>query len=287
MNDKVELVSLDDIDDGAAPRERTGLDAEAFEELKASILRSGLRMPVELFALEGAGGARFGIVSGYRRVTAFRALREMGLERFGAVPAFVRPARALAETLAAMVEENAVRADLSAWEQGRIALVARDLGAYATIEAAVEGLYPGASQMKRSRLRALARLVEGFDGAMAAPETLSLRQALRLAGAVRDGFGEVMATALEQSSLKDPETQWGLIQPYLDEAERAGAKGASGTAGGGARRRPIRVARPRAGLVIRREMVRDGWVLHFTGKEARSALMDRVFEEIEDIFTPR
>lgn len=286
MADKVELVPLDDIDDGAVPRERTGLDGAAFEELKTSILLSGLRMPVELCPIEGGG--RFGIVSGYRRVTAFRALREMGIGRFEAIPAFVRPARGLAETLAAMVEENAVRADLSPWEQGRIALVARDLGAYATIEAAVEGLYPAAEKSKRSRLRALARLVEGFDGVMAAPERLSWRQALRLADAVRDGYGEAMAVALEQAGLKDPETQWALLAPYLDEAEkfRAEKVGAAPSAAGGGRRRPIRLARPRAGLVIRREMTPDGWRLHFTGREARSALMDRVIEEIEHLLGP-
>ncbi len=43
--------------------------------------------------------------------------------------------------------------------------------------------------------------------------------------------------------------------------------------------------RPR-GIVIRREMARDGWVLHFTGREARGMLMDRVIEEIELMFAP-
>lgn len=277
MTGKVEPIPLDDIDDDAVPRERTGLDGEAFAELKASILASGLRMPVEVFALEDRPG-RFGIVSGFRRVAAFRELRAMGAGRFDAVPAFVRPARGLAETLAAMVEENAVRADLSPWEQGRIALVARELGAYPTIEAAVEGLYPAADKSKRARLRALARLVEGFDGALAAPEALSLRQAMRLAGAVRDGYGEAMRVALGESRLSDPEAQWALVAPYLDEAEKMGP--AVG-------RRPIRVARPRASLVIRREMTPEGWRLHFTGKDAKSALMDRVIEEIEDIFRPR
>ena len=32
--------------------------------------------------------------------------------------------------------------------------------------------------------------------------------------------------------------------------------------------------------------MRDGWRLNFTGPEAKSALMDRVIEEIEAIFTP-
>jgi ParB family chromosome partitioning protein len=289
MDHITELVALAEIDDAALARDRTGLDPEPLRELRDSILANGLRQPVELFPLgEPHGEKRYGIVSGFRRVAAYREILGMGFEKFAAIPAFVRPARELAETLAAMVEENTVRADLSPYEQGRIAWAARNAGVFATIEEAVERLYPTANAMKRSRLRTLARLPEAFDGLLTAPERLSLRQALRIAGALRDGFGEAMATALEQASLREPEAQWQLLQPYLVEAERQHAEAEpEPIPAPGGRRRPIRTARPRAGLVIRREMTRDGWCLHFTGKEAKGALIDRVFIEIEDIFAPR
>lgn len=284
MDDQVERIPLAAIEENAIPRDRTGLDGEALRELRDSILASGVRQPVEVFRLSGTEGApRYGIVSGFRRVTACRELVEMGVERFGSIPAFVRPARAIGETLAAMVEENAVRADPSPYEQGRIAWVAREHGVFGTIEEAVERLYPAANGMKRSRLRALARLAEALDGALAAPEALSLRQALRVAGAVRAGFGEAMATALEEASDRDPATQWALIAPYLAEAETVGPEEPPAV---GTRRRPIRVARPRPGLTIRREMTKAGWRLHFTGAEASSPLMDRVIEEIEALFAP-
>lgn len=283
MGDQVELIPLENIDDDAIPRDRTGLEAEALRELRDSILASGVRQPVEVFRLNGPEGApRYGVVSGFRRVTACRELAGMGVDRFGSIPAFVRPARAIAETLAAMVEENAVRADPSPYEQGRIAWVAREHGVFGTIEEAVDRLYPAANGMKRSRLRALARMAEALDGALAAPEALSLRQALRVAGAVRDGFGEAMATALEEASDRDPATQWALIAPYLAEAETVGPEEPAV----GTRRRPIRVARPRPGLTIRREMTKAGWRLHFTGSEASGPLMDRVIEEIEALFAP-
>jgi ParB family chromosome partitioning protein len=290
MPDEIQLVPLAEIDDTALARDRTGLDPESLRELRDSIVKSGLRLPVELFPLpEPYGEVRYGIVSGFRRVAACRELFGWGMEQYAAIPAIVRPARELAETLAAMVEENAVRADLSPYEQGRIAWFARNAGVFPTIEEAVDRLYPAANPMKRSRLRALATLPEELDGLLTAPEKLSLRQALRIAGAIRDGFGEAMATALQQSSLKDPETQWALLQPYLMEAERLGAdEGEAAPAPAPVeRRRPIRVSRPRVGIVVRREMTRDGWCLHFTGKEAKSALMDRVIEELEDIFSPR
>ncbi len=39
--------------------------------------------------------------------------------------------------------------------------------------------------------------------------------------------------------------------------------------------------RPRHSLTIRRERTSDGYCLHFTGREARSALMDDILDEIE------
>ena len=284
MDDQVERIPLAAIEEDAIPRDRAALDAEALRELRDSVAVSGVRQPVEVFRLSGTQDApRYGVVSGFRRVTVCRELLALGVERFSSIPAFVRPARDLAGTLAAMVEENAVRADPSPYEQGRIAWVAREQGVFGTIEEAVDRLYPAANMAKRSRLRALARLAEALDGALAAPEALSLRQALRVAGAVRAGFGEAMATALEEAEARDPATQWALIAPYLAEAETVGPEEPPAV---GARRRPIRVARPRPGLTIRREMTKAGWRLHFTGAEASSPLMDRVIEEIEALFAP-
>ena len=119
-----------------------------------------------------------------------------------------------------MVEENAIRADLSPWEQGRIAVTARDAGVFPTIEEAVDRLYPAANAVKRTRLRSLARVAEFLDGLLTAPESLSERQLLRLAAALRDGFGEIIEAALRQTTLRDPASQWAAILPYLVESER-------------------------------------------------------------------
>jgi ParB family chromosome partitioning protein len=288
MPEAVHLIPLAEIHDAALPRDRTGLDPEPLRELQSSILASGLRQPVELFPLaEPVGEACYGIVSGFRRVKAFRDLFAMGLDKFAAIPAFLRPARELAQTLAAMVEENEIRANLSPYEQGRIALFARDQEIFPTIEEAVDRLYPAASAAKRSRLRSFARVAEQLDGALTAPEKLTTTQMLRLADACRHGYAEVMAAALDEASLKDPESQWQLLQPYLAESERAHAESPEpAPSAPRTRRRPIRLSRPCTGLVIRRELIRDGWRLNFTGPEAKSALMDRVIEEIEAIFTP-
>ena len=130
MPDTIHQIPLAEIDDAALPRDRTGLDPEPLRELRNSILKSGLRMPVELSRSPTRAAHRYGIVSGFRRIAAFRELPTPGLDAYATIPAFLRTPADLAATLAAMVEENAIRADLSPWEQGRIAVLARDQGVY-------------------------------------------------------------------------------------------------------------------------------------------------------------
>ena len=188
-----------------------------------------------------------------------------------------------------MVEENAVRADLSPWEQGRVAVTARDAGVFPTIEEAVDRLHPAASAVKRTRLRSLARVAEFLDGLLTAPESLSERQLLRLAAALRAGFGEIIEAAIRQTTLRDPASQWAAILPYLVESERILVTDPEPEAPTTreTRGRPRRILRPRPHLVIRREIARDGYILRFTGREATSSLLDEILDDIERMYSPR
>ncbi len=283
LPDTVHRVPLAEIDDAALTRDRNGLDEDALTELRLSIAASGLRMPVELFALsEPRPPHRYGLLSGLRRLHAYRALHELTRdERYTTIPAFLRAPGTMAEALAAMVEENEIRTDLSPWERGRIALIAHRQEIFPTIEEAVAKLYPAANSMKRSRLRSVAHLVEELDGHLTDPERLSLRQTLRLSAAIRAGFGDVIRTALEESTLDDPDSQWQLLLPILTEAEQPPPEAPKPRPG-----RPRRVARHGPGLTIRREQTRNGYVLHFTGADATSGLLDAVFDEIDRLFGP-
>jgi ParB family chromosome partitioning protein len=284
MPDTVRPIPLAEIDAAALTRDRTGLDPEPLAELQLSIATSGLRQPIEVFPLaEPSGPHRYGLLSGYRRLLAFRSLHaETGQDRWAAVPAFVRARTSLATALAAMVEENEIRAGLSAFERGLICVRARDQGAFASVEQAVEALDPTASRVKRHRLRALAHFAEEMQGHFAAPETLPESKCFRIARAIDAGFGELLRTALEESSLTDPGHQWTLVQPILEEAEaHARAPERSATSG-----RPRRILRPRYALTVRREHTRDGWSLHFTGREATGAMIDLVLDEIERMYSP-
>ena len=166
MPDPIQLIPLAEIDATALTRDRTGLDPEPQAELEASIAASGLRQPIELFPLDQARGpARFGLLSGFRRLHAFRTLHAATAEdRYATIPAFLRERTSLAAALAAMVEENEIRAGLSPFERGLIAVTARNQGAFPSIEEAIDGLYPNASRFKRGRLRAMAFLAEEMAG---------------------------------------------------------------------------------------------------------------------------
>jgi ParB family transcriptional regulator, chromosome partitioning protein len=289
----IHLIPLVEIDDAAIPRDRTALEPDALRELRDSIATHGLRMPVELFELaHPRDGKRYGIVSGLRRVTAHRELVDtLGLKKHDHIQAFLRPLPDLAAGLMAMVEENAIRADLSPWEQGRIATVAVEWHAYPTVEAAIDGLHPTATAVKRTRLRTVARVVTVLEGLLTEPERLSLRQLLRIGTALRNGFEEVIVLALQAMKLKNPDTQWSAILPYLVESERfvttdPDPADAFMPVKTQSRGRPRRVARPRPGLTIRREMTRDGFILHMTGKDVTSGLVDEVIDEIERWLSP-
>jgi ParB family transcriptional regulator, chromosome partitioning protein len=194
--------------------------------------------------------------------------------------------------LAAMVEENAVRADLSPWEQARIAVHACDSCGFATVEDAIARLYPNANPTKRSRLRSAALVVEQLEGPLIAPERLSERQLLRLAAAIRNGFAEPIAVTVA-ATRTGPDGQWAALQPFLVESESLHAtdpepepdRGRLIPRGHVSRGRPRRVVRLRPQLVVRREIARDGYVLRFTGKEATSGLLDEVLDEIERMYS--
>jgi len=279
----VTMLAIGTIDAGALARDRSGLDAEALRELKLSIARGGVRMPVEVFALEEARGeVAWGLISGYRRLWALRELHEAtGQARYACVPALVRTRVGEAEALAAMVAENALRAGLSAWERGRIAVAARDAGAYPTVAAAVEGLYGSAGQAKRGRMRALARLAEEMDGALPAPEAMSERLALRLAQAVQAGNGAMIRAALGGVPAAG---QGAALEAVLGAI--AGAEEVVGGAGLARVRRVAARRREVSRLTGRWERLAAGWAFTVTGEDATEALAAAVMARIRRLFEP-
>lgn len=146
----VERVLLQEIVAEELSRDRIKVDPEAMDELKQSIRLRGLRLPIDLFPLKNPEpGETYGLISGWRRLMAYRALQaETGDDSFATIPAFVRSIGTGANAYVAMVEENEIRSNLSHYERGRVVVMAVGHGAFETIEEAVNTLYQAGSKAK-------------------------------------------------------------------------------------------------------------------------------------------
>ena len=80
-------IPTDQINDNAIPRDRTIIDPKSLEELERSILRTGLRTPIEVFATDDT----FALISGLCHLTAVRRIHEKtGLDKFTSIEATLR-----------------------------------------------------------------------------------------------------------------------------------------------------------------------------------------------------
>lgn len=273
----VEEIALEEIDTDYIRRDRMSDDEEAMEELIASLRIHGLRAPVEL--AKTADG--FGLISGYRRVQAFRRLAALD-PAFARIPAFVRSAAAGQGAYVAMVEENELRADLSHYERGRIAVLAAGQGVFPSVEAAVDGLFAAASKAKRSKVRSFAAIHEGLGDLLKFPVELSERAGLKLAVGLRDGAQPRLRAALAGADPADARAEWRL----LDQALRDGGAPQRDASRGGRPQAATRVAERTYpnGLTASAEIADDTIRLQVSGRrlseQAVESLLDMLARQI-------
>lgn len=272
------LVMLDlpvtDIEADALVRDRMAIDPEELEELTASIARNGLRLPIEVFARQG-DGAPWGLLSGYRRLMAVRALAQDGQP--ARIKAVVREPEAMGGAFAAMIEENEVRAALSHYERGRIAVIAAQQGAFANAEAAVDALFPVASKAKRSKIRSFALIFEELGDMLRFPDQIREKDGLRLAQALRDGAETRLREALARQTPATPEDEAALIADVLAALD---APSPDPRKGG----RPRRVSGPKvvlgSGLVIEAQQDAKGWSIRLGNADLDRDSVERLLHQI-------
>ena len=225
------------VDETYLVRDRTRMDPEEMEALRASIAMRGQQTPIEVAALDGE---RYGLISGWRRL---QALRQLAAEGDGASPgtvqALLRKPDDSADAYLSMIEENEIRVALSYYERARIAARAVEQGVFPTEKKALLTLYRAASRAKRSKIRSFLALVRALDGQLRFPEDIPERLGLTLAQAL-DADPDAPARFRAELLAADPQTP---------EAEKACLLALLKPAP--APTRPV-PDRPRAGIAVER-----------------------------------
>lgn len=170
----IEAIPLPRIAADHLVRDRMTLDGDEMEALTASIRARGQQVPIEVLDRGEGAEPRYGLISGWRRLAALRAI---GAET--ALAIIRRPATA-AEAYVAMVEENEIRSDISFYERARIVSRALEEGIYPDPKTALQDLFGNVSRAKRSKIKSFMTVVSALDGALRFPTALSERAGLDL-----------------------------------------------------------------------------------------------------------
>lgn len=275
------------IDADAIVRDRTVLDAAEMDELKTSIATNGLRLPIEVLPA-GADGTH-ALISGYRRVMAVQDLFKLtGDVKYQRIKTLIRPAAETAETFAAMVEENEIRASLSHFERGRIAVIASQQGAFENTEAAVKVLFSSASKSKRSKVRSFAEIFEMLGDMLAFPEALTEKRGLILASALRQGAEAQLRDALASDQGTSADAEWALLDAVISHldtpvtvAKKGGRPKIDLTPAGWIGKDTLKLS---TGVVLKKERDSQGFVIRITGKPVTAELIDSAMEELRFLF---
>nr|WP_170754358.1 ParB N-terminal domain-containing protein [Ruegeria lacuscaerulensis] len=212
-----EELPIEAIDPDFIRRDRMAEDEEAMAELLESLRENGLRTPIEVTQ----SGEGYGLISGFRRLVAFRRLSQTE-PRFAKIPAFVRQAGTGQGAYVSMVEENELRANLSPYERGRIAVLAAGQGVFSSTEEAVDVLFAAASKAKRSKVRSFALVHEALGDVLRYPIDLTEKIGLSLAAALRSGAQTELRNALVASEPSDAKSEWAVLNAALKSLNQPG-----------------------------------------------------------------
>lgn len=229
---------LGDIEPDHLTRDRIPAEDEDMSLLRASIRAHGQRTPIEVTPLvadgqAGGGTGRskgalpYGLISGWRRLAALKALHaETGEARFATVQALVRHPETVADAYVTMVEENEIRVGLSHYERARVAALAAARGVFPDEEAALRTLFATASRPKRSRIRSFLELFHALDDILRFPAHLPERLGLALVERLRAGGRAEIVAALAAARPETPEAELAALAALLapPQADRPSAE---------------------------------------------------------------
>lgn len=207
------------IEAGYLVRDRIMADDEELQSLMESLRARGQQTPIEVVDL---GEGRFGLISGWRRLTALRRLlAETGEARFGRVLAILRRPENAADAYVAMVEENEIRVGLSYYERARVAARAVEKGVYDSEKQALLSLFSTASRAKRSKIRSFLTIYRAADDLLRCPAAIGERLGLALAKKLETGPGETdrLRAALRGAAADSQEDEMAVLAEFLKPCE--------------------------------------------------------------------
>jgi ParB-like chromosome segregation protein Spo0J len=232
----VQSLPLAAIEDDHLIRDRVIGDQDEMTALKESLRARGQQQPIDVVDL---GGGRYGLISGWRRLSALRELHaETGEARFGHVQALLRRPDGASDAYLAMVEENEIRAGLSHYERARIAALAAEQGVFSSPQEALRHLFANASRAKRSKIGSFMVLHRELGDVLAFPAAIPERLGLALAQALEGviekdavvesaappapGFGAKLRATLAVAQPKTAEEEARLLTAAL-RPEKSGS----------------------------------------------------------------
>ncbi|PSL17592.1 ParB/RepB/Spo0J family partition protein [Shimia abyssi] len=223
----IERLPLSRLKDDFLVRDRITMDGGELESLVTSLRERGQQTPIDVTKLSDN---EFGLISGWRRVTALRRLfKETDNERFSTVLAIVRKPDASSDAYRAMVEENEIRLGLSYYERARIAAKATEQGVFSDNREALKTLYAAASRAKRSKISSFMEIYYALDGCLKFPKALPERQGLLLAKALKGD--KKLARRLNDRLRKTPattaEAELKLLENAVSKLESTATKSVS------------------------------------------------------------
>lgn len=183
----VEEIPLDEVHTYMLVRDRLPGEDPELEDLITSIKELGLSNPIRVMRRPDGTGVE--LVQGYRRLSAYMALRDAEGEAYAKVPALVLPgAPDVSSLYRRMVDENVIRKDLSFAEMAYAAQnYAADPATDAdTLKDAVAALFQSAPYSKRSYIRSFAFLMDELGDTLAYPTEIPRALGVAVARALKD-----------------------------------------------------------------------------------------------------
>jgi ParB family transcriptional regulator, chromosome partitioning protein len=218
----VTALPLSAIRDDHMVRDRMVNDAADMDSLKASLIARGQQTPIEVVDL---GQGAYGLISGWRRLHAFRALHgDTGQDRFAQIQALIRPIDSVSDGYVAMVEENEIRTNLSFYERAHLACEAVRLGVYPTPARAISVLFANTTAAKRSKIGSFVKLHQALGDVLQFPAAIPEKLGLTLVSALEAdaALGARLRDALRKTPPGTPEAERAALERALRKGSEAG-----------------------------------------------------------------